>query len=482
LGSFKPNHLVVAAAGNRQRRSVGAFSVSSLVGPNTSIPQAQRRPLVSSPTLMVRDDDVLSAAPADESVTAAGATAARWRRNAEAYAAADVSASWVAHFPFPDFAPAPGSGAGRSGPTHTEATPGSSGPQPAFAAADAVSLLELRALRSLFGRGHAAGIPDLGAARSTLLPHVDLRWLFAQAGASAAHSALRDAPPAAGASSLGGFGARAKGTHGRKNLANLPQHIAIASVNWTRVPLSSAVTLIDSPRSAVALMRGRHDLARVAALVAAAHSVPGRATLPPEASDRVSGNAAHRRLALARREQLSAQAQATAVLHQLAHDYERLCAATSEASIHSSLAADAASASPPPAPPGGRLRPQSRALDRSADCGVRKTALDADIDAARRAALAATVARTADAERRRAAALEASQQRERERDAERAEARRDQTRRAVLVDILAREHAAVRCFSTPGARASSEAPRGRPGAVASAATRIDASSNSDARR
>ncbi len=307
---------------------------------------------------------------------------------------------------------------------------------------DAVTNIEIGILRSLFGRGDTLGIDSTTASTKALLPFCDLRWWVSQANTGLSANSSSGVASIHGSSSQTASLKRVAPPAVSKNISNLFSHIEQLSANWTVAAheLSDRQqVLINSPRSAVTLIRHKVDLADVVRQVIAAHAggAAPAAGAGSETASRIYSNAEHVRDARERRHRMSVQNDAAAALRQLQQNYADICRATSSAEIERLRDSEYVIREVVVTPPATRL------VDRSAVGLQRRRELDVSSHSLHEQAAARTEERSLAAARRRDAVQRSMAKNAAERDRERVARQHAQLRAGILSDMEKREHAAL---------------------------------------
>lgn len=413
------------------------------------------------------------------------------------YSVVDEAESWTSEWPFPTYnvsssetETASGAASNLHRPLHGVAGAPSTGdkiirrPSATPVIAAPVTAIEVGSLRSLFGRGDSSGVNDVSRSTAVLLPHVDLRWFFRSAAHhSPSHHQQRRcgdvqindecsdahlAPPVLrrgtrtcdegdedssdeenghvhpahhrpGQQQRRREVAGISPPRGLKTIANLFQNIEARSVNWTAITLRDSDVLIDSPRSAVALLRSNVDLKALAQQIFAAHASKSADRRSDSTTrQRIRGNNDHQELARQLRQRIEVQSVAAAALGRLRECYAAICESTSPSEVESMREAEHARRTVVV------HKSASRVADRSASTLSRSRDLD-------RTALATSVqgvsrkhSMIADAATRRAESMQARARRAAEHASHRQALTLSQARRSVLSDIQKRESALLR--------------------------------------
>lgn len=368
-----------------------------------------------------------------------------------------------------------------------------------------VTPTEFAVIRSLFGRsedahGSAADAP------TKLLPHVDLRWLtgalqnnkFNYSSSlsnnnSNSNSTMSYAMNSGAVRFQENTASSTKPPSTVKNISNLFGNIEAVSNNWTRRDYTSlangnstsvmlpntnhssssethrssrlvssssslaapagsahALILINSPRSAVTLLRTGTDLHQLVTQVAAAHSISvTEARQASATTQRITSDSDHQHLARQRRRQLEVQEQVRATLQRLAAVYRAICDATSWDDIFAMRDAECGKRQvlvPPAHPEYSKHRATHN--ERSFSAMAMRRAAASEKSNARIAALeanAATQSKVDEAIKRKKQLDAQKQNAEAEKTIQRHAVHHSQMRSRVLSDILKRESAALQC-------------------------------------
>ena len=198
--------------------------------------------------------------------------------------------------------------------------------------------------------------------------------------------------------------------------------------------------LINSPRSAVTLLRTGTDLHQLVNQVAAAHTVnPLEARQSATSKQRVSGDRDHQLLAKQRRRQLEVQHEVHEKLTYLKKVYDDICLASSLQDIYDIRDAEHKK----------RLvivkKPVSRVVDRSTSILFKKSELNDTVLSNKESSAERTRIRTEEAGKRRRELLDNRVKLEAQRSMRRGEIQHSQMRSKIFNDIEAREAAALQC-------------------------------------